>query len=76
MQQLVALVYTLAEVVLDKSVREILMREGIAPISAKGFYEFYADNENRHRLYNTVMFIRGIEIVNELDKVRMGALWV
>jgi hypothetical protein len=70
-QQLVSLVYTLAEVVLDKTVREILMREGIAPISAKGFYEFYKDGEHRHRLYNEIMFIRGIEIVNEIDKVCM-----
>ena len=70
-QQLVSLVYTLAEVVLDKTVREILMREGIAPISAKGFYEFYKDGEHRHRLYNEIMFIRGIEIVNEIDKVML-----
>ena len=34
-QQLVSLVYTLAEVVLERSVREILMREGVAPITAK-----------------------------------------
>ncbi|CAM9857880.1 unnamed protein product, partial [Ectocarpus fasciculatus] len=68
-QKLVSLVYTLAEVVLDKTVREILMREGVAPISAKGFYDHFANGEHGQRMYDDVNFIRGIEIVSEIDKL-------
>ncbi|CAM9444245.1 unnamed protein product [Chrysoparadoxa australica] len=74
-QQLVGLVYTLSEVALDKTVREILMREGVAPLSAKaseglgGFYNFYAHGHKRARMYNDLTFMRGIEIVNEIDKL-------
>lgn len=58
-----------AQVVLDKIVREILMREGVAPISAKGFYDHFANGENGQRVYDDVNFIRGIEIVSEIDKL-------
>ncbi|CAM9128076.1 unnamed protein product [Discosporangium mesarthrocarpum] len=68
-QKLVSLVYTLAEVVLDRTVREILMREGVAPLSAKGFYDFYANRENSQRLYDDMNFIRGVEVVREIDKL-------
>ncbi|CAM9618770.1 unnamed protein product [Ectocarpus sp. 8 AP-2014] len=67
--KLVSLVYTLSEVVLDKTVREILMREGVAPISAKGFYEHFANGEHGQRMYDDVNFIRGIEVVSEIDKL-------
>ncbi|CAM9254143.1 unnamed protein product, partial [Discosporangium mesarthrocarpum] len=66
-QKLVSLVYTLAEVVLDKTVREILMREGVSPLSAKGFYNFYKNGEHSQRVYDDINFIRGIEIVGEID---------
>ncbi|CAM9641611.1 unnamed protein product, partial [Sphacelaria rigidula] len=57
------------QVVLDKTVREILMREGVAPISAKGFYDHFANGENGARVYDDINFIRGIEIVTEIDKL-------
>lgn len=57
------------QVVLDKNVREILMREGVAPISAKGFYTHFANGDNGQRMYDDVNFIRGIEIVAEIDKL-------
>ncbi|CAM9802931.1 unnamed protein product, partial [Laminaria digitata] len=68
-QKLVSLVYTLAEVVLDKTVREILMREGVVPVSAKGFYDHFANGEHSQRMYDDVNFIRGVEIVGEIDKL-------
>ncbi|CAM9232176.1 unnamed protein product [Choristocarpus tenellus] len=68
-QRLVSLVYTLAEVVLNRDVRDILMHEGVAPISAKGFYDFYSNGENGGRIYDDIDFIRGIEIVEEIDKL-------
>lgn len=57
------------QVVLDKTVREILMREGVAPISAKGFYDHFANGEHGQRMYDDVNFIRGVEIVAEIDKL-------
>lgn len=54
---------------LDKTVREILMREGVAPISARGFYNHFANGEHGQRMYDDVNFIRGIEIVAEIDKL-------
>lgn len=57
------------QVVLDKTVREILMREGVAPISAKGFYDHFANGEHGQRMYDDVNFIRGVEIVSEIDKL-------
>lgn len=59
----------LTQVVLDKTVREILMREGVAPISAKGFYGHFANGDHGQRMYDDVNFIRGIEIVTEIDKL-------
>lgn len=57
------------QVVLDKTVREILMREGVSPVSAKGFYDHFADGEHGQRIYDDVNFIRGVEIVSEIDKL-------
>lgn len=45
------------------------MREGVAPISAKGFYDHFANGEHGQRMYDDVNFIRGIEIVSEIDKL-------
>lgn len=59
----------LPQIVLDKTVREILMREGVSPLSAKGFYEHFANGENCQRMYDDINFIRGIEIVAEIDKL-------
>ena len=55
--------------VLDKTVREILMREGVVPISAKGFYDHFANGVHSQRMYDDVNFIRGVEIVAEIDKL-------
>ena len=57
------------QVVLDKTVREILMREGVVPVSAKGFYDHFANGEHSQRMYDDVNFIRGVEIVGEIDKL-------
>lgn len=54
---------------MDKTVREILMREGVSPISAKGFYDHFANGEHGQRMYDDVNFIRGVEIVAEIDKL-------
>lgn len=45
------------------------MREGVAPISARGFYNHFANGEHGQRMYDDVNFIRGIEIVSEIDKL-------
>lgn len=45
------------------------MREGVAPVSAKGFYNHFANGEHGQRMYDDVNFIRGIEIVSEIDKL-------
>lgn len=45
------------------------MREGVSPVSAKGFYDHFADGEHGQRIYDDVNFIRGVEIVSEIDKL-------
>lgn len=45
------------------------MREGVAPISAKGFYDHFTNGQHGQRMYDDVNFIRGVEIVSEIDKL-------
>lgn len=45
------------------------MREGVVPVSAKGFYDHFANGVHSQRMYDDVNFIRGVEIVAEIDKL-------
>ncbi|KAG5176027.1 cellulose synthase, family GT2 [Tribonema minus] len=69
-QQLASLVYTLAEVVLDKGVRDILRREEVPASTARAFYELFSDGLRRHTMNtDNLMFVRGVAIVDEIDKL-------
>jgi hypothetical protein len=54
-----------------RGVRELLRQEEVPVASAEAFYTIFSGG-NRQQLYqqnDNVMFIRGVSIVDEIDKV-------